>query len=359
LIAFADLELDHIVPHRFIDQPDKLAKILREYAINKDFALDSPLNLVPAHRRCNLQKRGIVLPKSRALHFLSIAEERYRKACDIELELKERAAKDGFTVLLQVALDEGRISRKELSSLLDGYAEGQDFEVLTTLPFVDSELKGFLSSTDIDLLYDRPILPRLNGLDELTMIRETAAGKDVITVRSCREWAEAVRRGYFTCSTYDIKEETLFKRVYALVVALALAKVPKHRFISDSRVSVANFDLLPVNLLPALSTDGVEELQRFKSEGVGIPDLIEQGRVKIVSSSPLSLVLHYDYMGLLINEILRADLNGDGVEDLLIGCYQWAIGGTYGGGGTVALTRLGADQPFTIMDGIEFDVTMA
>lgn len=357
LITFADLDVDHIVPSRLKDQPEEFAKLLDEYGLSNDFDVDSLLNLVPSHRHCNLQKKGQVLPKSRALHFLSIAKDKQKKAYKIELELKEQALKDKFTVILQVAFDEGRISREELSSIVAGYAESQNmFEVLTPLPFVDSELKGFLSSTDVDSLYDRPILPRLHGLDKLTMARATTSDEEKIEVRTCREWVEAVRDGYYALSTYDIKEETFFKRVYALVVALAQAKVPKDRFISDLKVSIANFDLLPVTLLPALSGDSIEELRCFKSEGVGISDLISQGRVKVVSSSPLSLTLHYDYMGLYLNEILRADLNDDGVEDLLIGSYEWALEGTFGAGCMIALTRLGVDQPFTIAEDIELEV---
>ncbi len=117
---------------------------------------------------------------------MSNAEDRHDKACKIELEIKEQTLKDKFTVILQVALDEGRISPEELSSLVAGYAESHNmFEVLTTVPFVDSELKGFISSTDIDSLYDRPILPRLNGLDKLTMIRATLSDKDKIEVCTC------------------------------------------------------------------------------------------------------------------------------------------------------------------------------
>ena len=81
-----------------------------------------------------------------------------------------------------------------------------------------------------------------------------------------------------------------------------------------------------------------------------------KGRIKIISSSTLALSLHYDYMGLSLYEILRADLNDDGIEDLLIGTYEWALEGTYGVGSTIALTRLGIDQPFTIADNIELDV---
>ena len=356
LVAFADLDVDHIIPEHLKEKPEQLSNLLKDYGLG-DFDIDGLLNLVPSHRRCNLQKKGQILQKSRALHFLSIAESRYDKACKIEFELKEQAKKDKFTVLLQIALDEERISREQLNSLVTRYNESQNiFEVLSAFPFVDSELKGFLSSTDIDSLYDRPILPRRYGLDKLNMGRKTSDEEEKIEVRTCREWAEAVRDGYYTLTTYDIKEETYFKRVYALVIALAKAKVPKFSFISEQRVSIANFDLLPVTLLQALSGDDVEELQCFESEGIHISDLIEQGRVKVVSSSPLSLTLHYNYMGLYLNEILRADLNDDGVEDLLLGSYSWALEGTFGAGGTVALTRLGIDQPFTTAENIELDV---
>ena len=56
--------------------------------------------------------------------------------------------------------------------------------------------------------------------------------------------------------------------------------------------------LLPVTLLPALSSECIEELKRFEFEGIRIPDLITQGKVKIISSSSLSLTPHYNYMGL-------------------------------------------------------------
>lgn len=359
LVPFADLDVDHIIPYNLKAKPEELEKLLNEYGLSNNFDLDGLLNLVPSHRHCNLQKKGQILLKSRALHFLSIAEGRYDKARRIECELKEQALKDKFTVLLQVALDEGRISGKELSLFIAHYTESQNMvEVLSAFPFVDCELKGFLSSTDVDSLYDRQILPRHYGLDELVMVRTTPVGEEKIAVKTCREWAEAISDGYFADTTYDIKEEEFFKRVYALVAALAQAKVPKYKFISDQKVSIANFDLLPVTLLPALSRDDVEELQRFKSNGVNMSDLIAQGRVKVVSCSPLSLTLHYDYMGLYLNEILRADLNYDGIEDLLLGSYEWALEGTFGAGSTVVLTRMGIDHPFMVAENIDLTVSV-
>jgi len=357
LVAFADLDVDHIIPLHLKCNPDMWEKLLKEYDLGSGFDVDGLLNLVPSHRHCNLQKKGHVLSKNRAFHFLSIVEDKYQKACNIESEIKKQAMKDQFSVLLEIALEEGRISREQLSSLVLGYAENQNiFEVLSSFTFVDSELKGFLSSTDIDSLYERPILPRLHGLNKLNMVRTDLSGKETISVCSCREWVDAVKDGYMANSTYDIKEESYFKKVYGLVVALAQAKAPKQRFISDQKVSIANFDLLPICVLPALSGDGIDELKRFESEGVCILDLIFRDRLKIVSSSPLSLTLHFDDTGLYLYEILKADLNDDGIEDILIGCYEWALGGTFGFGYTIALTRLGKDQPFTVSENIRLDV---
>ena len=59
-------------------------ELLNDYGLSNDFDVDGLLNLVPSHRHCNLQKKGQILPKSTTLHFLSIAEGRYDKACKIE-----------------------------------------------------------------------------------------------------------------------------------------------------------------------------------------------------------------------------------------------------------------------------------
>lgn len=350
LVPFSDLDIDHVIPRSLLDRQQQLVHLKEEYGLSETFDVDGLGNLVPSHRHCNLQKLGQILPKNRALHFLSIAEAKAAKAQKIETEIKRQIERDHVTMLLQVALDEGLLSPGQMTTILREYSKGRDiFEVLESLPFGGIELKGHFSSADIDLLYEKPILPRLHGLEQLEMVREVGNKTEKISVVSCREWAEAFAEGYFVYSTYGIKEEAFFRRVYAIVVCLAQAKVPKVSYISSPWLGVSNLELLPLRVLPILSTDDEEDITMMEGQGVRMADLIRNGRVQVVDRSALSLHLHFDGMGVVLSEIMRADIDGDGVEDILVGNYEYAIEGTYGAGSALLLTRKGPEEPFAFL----------
>lgn len=351
LVTFSDLDIDHIIPHALLEKREELDRLKEEYGLPETFDIDAFTNLVPSHRHCNLQKLGKVLPRNRTLHFLSIAEGKALKAQKIEAEIKHQIEQDNVTVLIQTALDAGLLSPGQMTALLTSYAKGRDiFEIVESLPYRDERLKSFFSSSDIDLLYEKPILPRLYGLEQLEMIRDIGNKTEKISAVSCREWAEAIEDGYYTYTTYGMKEETYFRRVYAIVTCLAQAKIPTVSYLSNG---IANVDILPVTILPSLSEDGVEELLRLKSQGFIMKDMIEKRRVRITEKSALSLRLEFDYMGLFLSEIMRADIDGDGIEDILVGTYEYATEGTYGSGSAMLLTRNGPNDPFSIVSSVQ------
>ena len=312
LVSFSDLDIDHIIPNSLLDRQQELVRLKEEYGLSKTFDIDGLSNLVPSHRHCNLQKLGQVLPKNRALHFLSIAEAKTPKAQKIEKEIRRQIERDNVTVLLQVALDKGLLSPGQLTAILTDYSKGRDiFEVVESLPFGSADLKGYFSSADIDLLYEKPILPRLHGLEHVEMVRYVGNKTEKISVVSCQEWAKAIAEGYFTCSTYDMKEEAFFRRVYAIVVCLAQAKVPRLSYFSSPWLGISNFELLPLRVLPILSTDDEEKIAMMERQDVRIADLVRNGRVQVIERSALLLHLHFDGMGVVLSEIMRADIDGD------------------------------------------------
>jgi 5-methylcytosine-specific restriction endonuclease McrA len=90
LVTFCDLDIDHIIPRSLLNCQQELVRLKKDYGLSKTFDIDGLGNLVPSHRHCNLQKHGQVLPKNRALHFLSIAEAKAAKAQKIETEIRRQ-----------------------------------------------------------------------------------------------------------------------------------------------------------------------------------------------------------------------------------------------------------------------------
>jgi 5-methylcytosine-specific restriction endonuclease McrA len=60
-ILYENLEIDHIIPLSLNKNPQKLKKLLDEikktYPLAPDFSLKNHLNLLPACKNCNAQKR--------------------------------------------------------------------------------------------------------------------------------------------------------------------------------------------------------------------------------------------------------------------------------------------------------------
>jgi hypothetical protein len=110
--------------------------------------------------------------------------------------------------------------------------------------------------------------------------------------------------------------------------------------------------LLPVTLLPAISRDDEGEISSLAARGVSLEDLERQGRLTVEAASRNRLTFVRDYMGSAFWAILRADLNDDGIEDLLVSTYHWATEGTLGFGDVVILTRSGPSEMFRIVEGV-------
>ena len=61
-----------------------------------------------------------------------------------------------------------------------------------------------------------------------------------------------------------------------------------------------------------------EELLSLASQGLNVSDLQRQGRVVVEEATRKRLSLIFEYFGKAFWAILRADLNNDGIEDMLV-----------------------------------------
>jgi hypothetical protein len=97
---------------------------------------------------------------------------------------------------------------------------------------------------------------------------------------------------------------------------------------------------MPVSMLP------LGEISREDGGCKTLEEVQSNGKLKVISSTSHSLHIEYEHFSRMIVEIMRADLNEDGIEDILVYWRDSSLQGTYKNGGTFILTRRAADAPF-------------
>jgi hypothetical protein len=119
---------------------------------------------------------------------------------------------------------------------------------------------------------------------------------------------------------------------------------------------IDDLELLPVTLLPQYGdgSPSEDELSAMDREGFTIADLVKKHEVVIEQKNRHYLSLVFRGMGKVYWEFLRADLNGDGIEDILLSTYEYATQGTFGYGDVMLITKLSADSKFEILSNSYF-----
>jgi hypothetical protein len=335
-LPFGEVDIDHIIPEFLSNEPCELSQVLAEYDLPANFDLNALPNLIPAHRRCNLKKRDSVLAKNRASFFLDVAEKASRKVQRLTTSSSKIRTRDEAIRKLSVAIESGILTPADL---LIAQSPG----VLTLskqLVFTDGT-ENTVSQEQVEAFLDRPVLI---GGDPIHFADFGDQSGKRMTVRTCREYRAALAAGFYALTTYDIKSEAFLKNVNSVIEIMEVARVPIASFIQRPFRGVSDLDLLPASLLPQISPDDRDEIARMGD--FSFADLLQKGDLKILRVSSQEVAIEWHYFGLMLRELLRADLDNDGVEDILCECYCWATQGTLGVGWTTKLSRLDEDQKF-------------
>ena len=336
-LSFAELEADHIIPEAGWNKPG-LADLLVELELPADFDLKSAANLLPAHGRCNRRKTDDVFEIGPLHFYLAYAHKKTGQVEALVASLKREEKRETTLSRLSEALISGYITHMDIR--LEQKEPGV-LKLSKALVFADG-LEYSVTAEQVPSFLDRPVLMGANPTLDAAFGDEDGVK---MRVRTCREYRAALQAGYFALTTYDIKSEAFLKPVDAVLLAAEAVRLPHLSYIDRPFKGLADLDLLPVDVLLEVSPDDTREIQAMKGET--LKDLLDKGELRVlkVSSSEISIKWH---SRLLMREICRADLDHDGIEDILCECYRWATGGTMGFGWTCLLKRLSADAPFTI-----------
>ena len=231
----------------------------------------------------------------------------------------------------------------------DAEKAGQDSEVIFHLiegiEFADRTHVKSIAKSDIDGLRDLPVSFGENrGIESVRLMKKKG---DEIHVRTCREYDAGLKRGYSPANNMERKLASFFKYPCALLKALEMASVAKESFITDPDVGVVNVELLPFSLFPHIGES--------KSRRAFARDLqttyqqkIETGELVVIEKAKHVLKIQDEGLVQSLREVVRADFNNDGIEDVLVDGAHWVTQGTYSSYGIIVLTRKSMTGKFEV-----------
>ncbi|MDE0316675.1 MAG: hypothetical protein OXM61_17450 [Candidatus Poribacteria bacterium] len=342
LLDVSNYHIDHIIPEAIAKDSAALKDKIAGLNLPDNFSIHGYENLLPCCPRANYQKSDLILPH--LYYFLGIAAARKEKVKS-NLEYIEKRENSGKAfILLQQHLERGDLTPQEIAEILHQHSERPEavFDLIESMHFANgSEVKS-IAKADIESLWDLAICLGEYYIDGLPFTNEE--GKQIF-VQTCREYEFAYEQGYLPENNAILKMSVSFNQRSGLLKSLQAAKTPQQSFISNPKVGVVDLELLPMSLFPWIGDEpDCTELDATYQKMVEVGELV----VKRISQN--SLIIEGDVMGQRLVEVVRADFNGDGIEDILLFEYCYATGGTLGYGGNRILTRKSLDGKFEIVE---------
>jgi hypothetical protein len=225
-------------------------------------------------------------------------------------------------------------------------ARGQEltFKIATPLEFKGRVVSGFLRQSDIPQLLDLPVRNGDTDLAEGYGVQMTRPNNTKFMVYTCLEWRNAQAEGSYSATTYDMAMESFFNHTCGLLFELQKAKLPAESFIANPRVTLADLDLLPAEMLASMPVGGAADRAR---RGKTIKQVVPPQDV--IEADADGLTVSYGGLRQSFWVGARADFNGDGIEDILIFTGGRAEGGTMGYSDYFILTRTSPSGPLKLI----------
>lgn len=220
------------------------------------------------------------------------------------------------------------------------------FQLIESIRFADGTTVKSIAKDKIDTLRDLPIRLGLNNhIDGVTLTKKR---DDTVYVRTCREYDDARKQGYYANSNFDYKMSLFFMLPCGLLNVLEKASVPKQNFISDAKVSILNLELLPFqifaeNLAGQSSWDAPRDLETTYQQKIDNQELV------VIEKRQNVLHVEESDMGQTLKEMVRADFNNDGIEDVLLFEHNYVKKATFASAGIIVLTRKSMNGKFEVL----------
>jgi 5-methylcytosine-specific restriction endonuclease McrA len=310
-IKYSELEIDHVLPQSLTKDPGKLSKLISQLSLASDFSIAALGNRLPAHKICNSKKRDRVFNEANARFFLEIADQKLGSIEDLIRKLDLEASRDKLLALVRSALQSGTT---DLYDILDTASKTDKFPLNATVYFESGSWEVMADSEKINRLFDEPVNLHVQGTSP--GVRFTDGKGSEISIKTCREYRAAISAGFYPSNNYENKVSFDLATTCAILEAASRARLAPVSYIRSPRVGVTDFSLLSARLAPTRFANGSEIISL--ADCTTIQELVEAGYISAEILSDTEVKIECRDHGVTLTEIMRADFDEDGVEEMLI-----------------------------------------
>lgn len=323
-MQFTDLEIDHIVPLAIDD--DELARLRAGGVVPADFDLEGFENLLPTSRFQNNRKRADIRNRSAILHFLAVAEQ-FRGA----VEGYVRASADDGQLLSAYLRMKAQADRNDLAveDIVDIHR--QEAEGMTRLRYTP-ELKDADAVTHLTAEHARQLMTKpfaLGGGHIGEVVLQDDEDRQTVCM-DCDSFLRGKDAGLWPLTQFDMNCYGMADRICEMLRALQRARYAPASLIRYPRVTCRDLDRWSADWVRRVwvEFDEAEDgpvFERCRTIG----DLVAAGECTVVDATDWRFaVVPKRGLALAVSELFRADLDGDGAEEILVFDLSYASHGT-------------------------------
>ena len=323
-VPYQDFEVDHIIPE---SQEKDIEVIKKRLGLSGDFHINSVENLVPSRPGINLRKNDQMFSDTTLL--LYFEQTRKKKATVMELLAKyEEQSKlgNGYKTIDKLLISR-KLSLEELNVYIHRkiMKQWKDKKISLNYPirFADGEMREVAVNDS-----HRELLTKtLELFGDGQGVELIGDDDDRVEVHTLSEWKEYTDKGYTPNTNVDIKMSGTFEFLDGLITALDIAQMPKVSFVEGQSIK---------DIVERFSASVLAVVEQDLPNAT-IGELVKEGKAEITEQEDNAVCVRYDGFLNTFSEQFRADLTGDGIENIF--CYVWrnADGGTMGWGETMIL----------------------
>lgn len=334
-VAWTQLHVDHVIP---ITKPELLYALQAKGLVRADFDIDGFENLLPSINFQNQGKSAKRMDEPALVYFLELARQ---KKPDVVKRLAARHKSNDEIksyLALKAASEKNDVSLEEMVSVFAHQFDGM--VTLRITPEIEGTQSANANSSIAAELMDRPFALGDGTVGEVILY---SSDGNSIVCRTSNEFIRAQELGYFAQTQADMIIASMANETTEALRAIRDSSFAEESALREPIVKLKHFERWAAEWV----TDGLfdpEDVDRAAGL-LTVADVVKAGMCEVESlgDHEVRFIVH-DGLDVMMRESMRADLDGDQLEEILVFHYLSAAraGGSFGGGQAV-MAKIGHD----------------